>query len=100
MVNEGLVRIGLRLLFVPVGAREHLQDHHHQQVPGAQGAHFPVGIQIVQLARDRLADGVLHEAHLPDDVALGDVDVRVGATLGVGAPDVIHVTGIIVIIHA
>jgi hypothetical protein len=84
--------VGLWDALIAVGAGEHLQDDHHQLVPRFQR---PAGEIVVahgsQLLLQRAADGVGDEAHLADDVALGDVDLGVGPARGVGTTDVINV---------
>ena len=70
---------------------------HQQQIPRPRSSSLQLRICFLQLGSQNLADSVLDEAHLADDVTFRNVDLGIGALGGMGLPYVIHVGGIIVV---
>ena len=89
--------VGLGLTSFAIDSRKLLQQHHQQCVPAAHGAKCQLRIDCAQFRVQRGADALLDKADHSHDVAFRDVDGGIGALRRVGAPDVIHKTGVVLV---
>ena len=84
-------------MLIAVSTGQHLQDNHQQQIPSLGSSSLQLRIYFLQLGSQNLANSVLDEAHLADDVTFGYVYLGIGALGRMGSADVIHVGGVIIV---
>ncbi len=83
---------------MPIGVGQHLQQHHHQFVPRFHRELRLVvhGLQLLLTARLM----ALHHSNLADHIAFRHIDAGVGPQRRCGAAYVVHISGVLVVIHA